>query len=137
DPRDGAAWMILGLIASQRGHDAAAVETLTQAEKVRNDDPLASYYLGQSLVLAGRPDDGAAAFERAIAKKPARADLLEMFQALGRVYQRGQKGEQALEVWGRLEKLFPDDLRVQEQIAATLVEEGEYAQALPRFETLA
>ena len=137
NPQDGAAWMILGLIDSQRGHDAAAVETFAQAEKVIPESPLASYYLGQSLVLVGRPDDAAAAFERAISKKPARADLLEMFQSLGRVYQRSQKGAQALEVWGRLEKLFPDDLRVQEQIATTLVEEGEYAQALPRFETLA
>src|SRR5262249_22725950 len=40
------------------------------------------------------------------------------------------------EVWGRLEKLFPDDLRVQEQIAGTLVEEGQHEQALPRFEAL-
>jgi tetratricopeptide (TPR) repeat protein len=135
--QDGAAWMILGLLESQRGHDAAAVQTFAQAEKVLPENALASYYLGQSLVLVGRPDDAAAAFERALSKKPARADLLEVFQALGRVYQRGQKPEQALEVWSRFEKLFPDDLRVQEQIATTLVEEGEYAQALPRLETLA
>jgi tetratricopeptide (TPR) repeat protein len=135
--QDGAAWMILGLIESQRGHDAAAAQTFAQAEKFLPESSLASYYLGQALVLVGRPDDAAAAFERAISKKPARADLLEMFQSLGRVYQRSQKGEQALAVWGRLEKLFPDDLRVQEQIATTLVEEGEYSQALPRFEALA
>src|SRR6185436_9969075 len=135
--KDGAAWMILGLIESQRGKDAAAVAAFTQAEKTLPENPLAPYYLGQSLVLVGQPEEAAAAFERAIARKPPRADLLEMFQALGRVYQRAQKGDQALAVWNRLEKLFPDDLRVQEQIAATLVEEGQPAQALPRFEALA
>ena len=62
---------------------------------------------------------------------------MEIFQALGRVYQRTQKNEQALQVWGRLEALFPDDPRVQEQIAPALAEEDQPAQALPRFEALA
>ena len=62
---------------------------------------------------------------------------MEIFQALGRVYQRTQKNDQALQVWGRLEALFPDDPRVQEQIASALAEEDQPAQALPRFEALA
>ena len=68
---------------------------------------------------------------------PPRNDLLEIFQALGRVYQRTQKADQALAVWARLEALFPDDPRVQEQIATALAEEDQPAQALPRFEALA
>src|SRR4029077_9231618 len=64
-------------------------------------------------------------------------DLLEIFQALGRVYQRTQKNDQATRVWDRLETLFPNDPRVQEQIATTLAEEDQPAQALPRFEALA
>ncbi len=137
DARDGSAWMILGLIESQRGRDAAAVSAFQAAEKALPENALAAYYLGQSLVLVGQPEEAAAAFERAIGKKPARPDLLDLFQALGRVYQRAQKTDQALAVWSRLEKLFPDDLRVQEQIATTLAEEGQPAQALPRFEALA
>ena len=73
----------------------------------------------------------------ALERKPARNDLLEIFQALGRVYQRTQKNDQALQVWNRLEALFPNDARVQEQIAAALAEENQPAQALPRFEALA
>ncbi len=136
DPKDGVAWMVLALLESQRGRDAAAVLAFRQAEKHRDDDPLASYYLGQALVLVGQPEEAGQAFERAIQRKPTRADLLEIFQALGRVYQRSQRSDQALEVWNRLEKLFPDDLRVQEQIATTLVEEGQHEQALPRYELL-
>lgn len=135
--QDGIAWMLLGLIEAHRGQDAAAVQALQKAEQFLPENPLASFYLGQSLVLVGQPDLAAAAFEKAIERKPAQADLLEIFQALGRVYQRGQKSDQALEVWNRLEKLFPNDLRVQEQIAQTLVEEGQAALALPRFEALA
>ena len=133
----GAAWLIVGLLESLRGQDAAAVTALEQAEKLAPQNYLASYYLGQSLVLVGQPDKAAEALERSIQRKPAQADLLDIYQALGRVYQRAQKTDQAMQVWNRLEKQFPDDPRVQEQIATTLLEENEFAAALPRYESLA
>ena len=136
-PDDGVGWMILGLVESQRGRDAAAVEAFTKAKQLRATDAMSAFYLGQSLVLVGQPEKAATAFEEAIARKPPRVDLLEIFQALGRVHQRAQRPEEALAVWSRLEKLFPGDGRVQEQIAITLVEEGQLAQALPRYEALA
>ena len=40
DPKDGAGWMILGLLESQRGQDAAAIKALGKAEAARPDDPL-------------------------------------------------------------------------------------------------
>ncbi len=137
NPNDGTAWLILGLLEFQRGQDAAAVTALRSAEANRPDDPLPSFYLGQALVLVGQPENAAEAFERALARKPARTDLLDIFQALGRVYQRTQKNDQALQVWNRLEALFPGDPRVQEQIASALAEESQPAAALPRFEALA
>ncbi len=136
-PDDGSAWLILGLLEFQRGQDAAAVTALKSAETHRPSDPLPSFYLGQALVLIGQPENAAEAFERALTRKPARADLLEIFQALGRVYQRTQKKDQALQVWNRLEALFPGDSRVQEQIAQTLADENQPAAALPRFLALA
>jgi len=131
------AWMIVGLLESLRGQDAAASEAFRQAEREDSANPLASYYLGQSLILVGQPDQAAEALERAVLRKPAPVDQLEIFQALGRVYQRAHKSEKALEVWNRLEQQFPNDARVQEQIATTLLEEGEFAAALPRFQALA
>src|SRR5262245_40797535 len=68
DAKDGTAWMILALIEAHRGRDAAAVAAFRQAEKYRPDDALASYYLGQSLVLVGQPDAAAEAFERSISR---------------------------------------------------------------------
>ena len=107
-----------------------------KAEQFRTEDALPSYYMGQSLLLIGQPEKAVAAFERAIERKPRRPDMLEIFRQLGRVHQRAQRTEEALKVWDRLEKLFPDDARVQEQIAITMVEEGEYELALPRYERL-
>ena len=136
NPEDGTGWMLLGLFESQRGEDADAVEAFRKAEKYRPDDALPSYYLGQALLLIGLPEEAVEAFETATERNPRRADLLEIYRQLGRVHQRAQRTEHALDVWNRLEELFPDDPRVQEQIAVTLVEEGEYALALPRYERL-
>ena len=137
DPKDGTSWMLLGLIEAQRGQDGNAVDAFKQAEETRSTDPLTSYYLAQSLLRIGQNEEAIAAFERSIDRKPQRNDLLEIFQQLGRVHQRAQRTEEALKVWTRLESLFPDDPRVLEQIAVTLAEEGDSAQALTRYERLA
>ncbi len=137
DPKDGAAWLLLGLIEAQRGRDAAAVAALREAERARPDDSLPPFYLGQALVLVGQPDTAVDAFERALGRRPIRSDLLEMYQALGRVHQRARRSDKALAVWARLEASFPDDTRVREQIAAALAEEDQPAQALIRYEKLA
>jgi tetratricopeptide (TPR) repeat protein len=137
-PREAAsAWMIVGLLDGLRGRDAAAVEAFARAEQSDPTNSLAPYYRGQSLILVGQPDEAAAAMEVALERKPARADLLEIFEALGRIHQRARQPELALKVWDRFERLFPNDARVQEQIATVLLEEGELASALPRFERLA
>ena len=135
--KDATAWMILGLIESKRGNDAKAIEALRQAETHAPDNPLASYYLGQALVLTGQADEAAKALERAIDRKPQPADMLDVFRALGRLHQRAGHNQQAIEVFNRLEKLFPDDQRVQEQIALALAEEEQYEEALKRYVTLA
>ena len=137
DPNDGASWLLIGLVEAQRGRDSAAVEAFRKAEAARPGDALSSYYLGQALVLVGQPDAASQAFERALARKPARADLLDIYQALGRVHQRAHRDDKALAVWDRLEKAFPDDPRVQEQIAHALADESQNAPALARFEALA
>ncbi len=137
DADQGAVWMLLGMFESQRGSDAAAVEALQKADQLRPKDALASFYLGQAQLRIGQSEEAIAALERALTRQPARADLLEIFQTLGRMHQRAQRTEQAMEVWQRLEKLFPDDPRVLEQIAVTLAEEGQPALALPRYQKLA
>ena len=127
DPKDGTAWLILGLLEFQRGQDAAAVTALRQAETTRPDDPLPPYYLGQALVLVGQPEQAAAAFERALeaqaaAQRPAR-DLPGARTRLP-AHPEDRPGPP---VWNRLEALFPDDPRVQEQIASALAEENQPA----------
>ncbi|MFN9915087.1 MAG: tetratricopeptide repeat protein, partial [Pirellulaceae bacterium] len=129
--------MILGMIEYQRGNDAQAAEAFAKAESLRTKDPLASYYLGQTQIRLGDSSAAVASFERSLQRKPQRADELEIFQQLGRVHQRAQRTDEAMKVWKRLEELYPDEARVLEQIAVTLAEEGQTAEALPRYEKLA
>jgi len=137
DPKDGPAWILPGLIESRRGRDSAAVSAFRAAEGARPDDALPSYYLGQALVLVGEPEGAVEAFERALARRPGRNDLLEIFRALGRVHRPARRDDRALAGWARLEALFPDDPRVAEQVASTLAEDGKLEPALSRYEAMA
>lgn len=133
----GARAMLRGLLLLRRGSDAEAAESLTEADRVRTDDAMASYYLGKALLQIGKADPAAEALQRAIDRKPARNEALPVFTELGRLYQRARQPKKALEVWNRLEATFPGDSRVGEQIASTLADEGQEEAALDRYERLA
>ncbi|REK10953.1 MAG: hypothetical protein DWQ37_16100 [Planctomycetota bacterium] len=134
---EGTLWLVLGMVQMQRGNDAQAVAALEKAEEALPEEPLASYYLGKTLVLLGEIDKAADAMRRAIERKPARADMLAIFQDLGRIYQRTGRNQEALDVWKQLEELFPGDNQVREQIASVLAEEGATEAALERYQALA
>ncbi|MCA9140924.1 MAG: tetratricopeptide repeat protein, partial [Planctomycetales bacterium] len=135
-PGAGELRMILGLLQSQRGHEALAAEAFAKAETLLPGDYAASYFLGHSLLAVGKTENAADALERAIDRQPARNEALPIFTELGRLYGRAGQSEKALEVWKKLEALFPGDVRVGGQIATTLVEEGNLEEALARFERL-
>ena len=134
---NGVSAMIRGLVELQRGHNEQAVEMLTEADRRRPEDPHVAWSLGRALIQEGQVAQAAEAFERAIKRVPDRTDLLAIFQDLNRAYRRAQQNEKANEVWNRMEQLFPDDLRVKEQIANAMFEDGDFQAALPRFQELA
>lgn len=134
--KDGNVWMILGMVQMQRGQDALAAASFEKAEALLPEQTLASYYLGKTLVLLGEVDQAAEAMRRAIERQPARADMLAIFQDLGRIYQRTGRNQEALDVWKQLEALFPGDAQVREQIANILAEEGALEAALERYVAL-
>ena len=136
DVSDGTAWMLLGLFESQRRIDDQAILAFSEAEKIRTKDALPAYYRGQSLLRIGEPEQAVAAFEMAIERKPTRIILLEAFEQLGRTHLRQKRNDLAIEAWTRLESLFPNDMHVLEQIASIQNREGDFSNALPRYERL-
>ncbi len=98
---------------------------------------MTSFYLGKALLLIGKTDAAAEALQRSIDRKPEKSEALQVFTALGRLYSRSQQKDKALAVWKQLEATFPGDVRVGEQIARTLAEEGQNEAALERYQLLA
>jgi tetratricopeptide (TPR) repeat protein len=135
-PGNSAPLMLLGLIQQKRGHFVEAAAAFTRAEPLRPDDPLVSLLLGRCLFSSGQSEAAAEAFERAISRKPSRAELLRTYLELSKAYRRSQQPERAAAIWPRLESEFPDDLRVREQIAAALLSEGDLDGALRHYQEL-
>ena len=136
DDADGVASLLQGMIELRRGRDAAARTAFERAEKLRSTDPIPSWYLGRALVAIGESDHAAEALERSLERDPERAELAEIYQLLGRIYQRSRKSEEALGVWQRFETTFPNDERVQQQIITILTEEQQLPEALRRLNRL-
>ena len=135
--KQAAAHYVLGLLYARKGDQQNAAKELEKAESLLPNDPMVSFYRGKALIAAG--DSGAAsqALQRAIERKPAKRQALEVFSELGRLYQRSNQAEKALKVWQQLEETFPGDARVSEQIARTLFDEGQFPEALTRYQKLA
>ncbi|MCA9012932.1 MAG: tetratricopeptide repeat protein, partial [Planctomycetaceae bacterium] len=136
-PDPATAALLVGTLDLQHGDGESAVAALEFAVKAQPDSPIANWYLGKARVLNRQLVLASEAFERAIACRPARTDLLEIYKELARTLQRSQQETKALEAWTRLEELFPGDLRVKEQIAIALTQDGRWQDALERYVAMA
>lgn len=133
----GASWLLLGLIEQRRGDHPAAVAALSRAAENSPQDFQASWQLGRSLISLSRFEEATTPLERAITLSSEKTELLPVFQDLYRNYRRGAQPEKAREVLTRMEQLFADDLRIKEQIAMGLNDDGDLESALIRYTELA
>lgn len=129
--------LLLGLIELKHSESAAAISALQNAAALSPQNAMAHWSLARAYSMAHKTDDAVASLEQALKCEPARQDLLEIYKELARNLQRAQKPAEALTVWQRLESEFPGDLRVREQIAATLAEDGRWDESLTRYLALA
>ena len=133
----GRYFLLIGLVHQLGGDAQSAIDAFKKAESLRAEDYAPSFHLGKSLNSQGETDKAAEALQRAIDRKPPRILALQVYSELGRLYQRSKQSEKALKVWQQLESAFPGDARVSEKIARTMYEEGDFAEALKRYENLA
>ena len=136
-PDPGIAALLVGMIDLQHIRGADAVTALEHATQLRPDDAVTHWYLGRARILIRQLEPAIESFERAIACHPVKTDLLELYKEFARALQRSQQDVKALEVWQRLEDLFPGDLRVKEQIALAMAQDGRWQDALKRWEAIA
>jgi tetratricopeptide (TPR) repeat protein len=132
-----AAICVAALIDLRHGEPETAAALLKQAATLRPQDPVTHWLLAKALDQSEQFSAAADAFEAALARRPARADLAEIHRDYARSLMRQRQPEAALAVWQRLEQTFPGDRRVLRQVARALSEDGRWTDALARYQQLA
>jgi protein O-GlcNAc transferase len=115
DPAYAPALNLLGSLADQVGHHAAAVELISQAIRI---EPIAPSYhnnLGVAHQNLGQLEAAAGSYERALALQPDRVDALSN---LGVVLQELGQPEEALSSFERSLKLRPNNPDVLNNVGA-------------------
>ncbi len=135
DPENAS--LLLGLIELKHSESDAAISALQNAASLSPRNAMAHWSLARAFSMAHQSEDAIASLEKALDCEPAKPDLMEIYKELARNLHRAQKPAEALQVWQRLEAEFPGDLRVREQIAATLAEDGRWDESLTRYLALA
>lgn len=136
-PDDFAAQMIAGLVFERRGEDELAVEAYTRAERLAADNYYPAFLRGSLLAQQLQYAEAATALQKAIQLGPPRAELLEIFKKLGRLYLRqGQTGA-ATDTFRQMAETFPNDRQVLEELAELLTEENQLDEAIGRWEQVA
>ena len=137
DSSPDAALCIAAIIDLRHGEPEFAAAMLKRAAELRPKDPVTHWLLAKAL---DQSDDGPAAnaaFEAALALRPARTDLAEIHRDYARCLERQRQPAAALAVWQRLEQAFPGDQRVLRQVARALAQDGRWTDALQRYQKLA
>ncbi len=73
--------VVFGLIDLKHSESASAIVAFQQAIALRPKDPIAHWMLAQAFMPRRKPDDAIAALEAAIANRPAKMDLLEIYKS--------------------------------------------------------
>ena len=104
--RDGNIWLILGMVANAAWAGCQGRRFTPKSRTTLAEATAGKLLLGQDPRSAGRSRSKRPnAMKRAIERKPARPDMLAVFQDLGRIYQRTGRNDEALDVWKQLEGL--------------------------------
>lgn len=92
-PKDGSAWLLLGIAQGALGAYRDAVESLRRSIRLRPGQPEAHYFLGNALYSQGRLTEACSVLQRAIDLKP---DYWEAHSAMARALQQDGKPEPAI-----------------------------------------
>ena len=127
---------IRGMAEAFRGNYPEARSAFVLAETQRPSDPVISWLLGQTCLKLRDPASAADALQRALAKKPASSDLLQIGKDLSLALRQSGKTDQIIGMWKSIEGLSGNSERIAEQIAVMLRSDGQLPEAIQRFEAL-
>ena len=120
---DANAHILYGLVTQRQGKLDKALEAFNTGARLAPDNYYPCLLAGRTLTQLGRDAESSQALQRALHRlekdqqRTPRTELLALYQQLGRAQVKcGQTGE-AVRTWQTLGQLFPEDVRVQSQIA--------------------
>jgi len=128
-PRHGDAWHLLGVVALQRGNNAAAVELITEAIRIRSSE---HYYsnLGNALKALGRRNEAIDCYRRALSIKP---DLPEAHSNLGNALIEAGDLDEGMACCRRAIALQPRLAEAHNNLANAFRARGEFDAALESY----
>ena len=130
-PDHAEALHLLGVLATQVGHTAAAIDLISRAIAVDPDAVAYHDSLGESYRRAGQPERAIACFHRAIAIRPDRA---EVHSNLGNALWELGRLDEAIAACRRAIELRPDLAEGQNNLGNALQDAGRLDEALAAFD---
>lgn len=134
EPNNSNAHVLIGLVHEREGREAEALQAYRQAESLAPQSYLPPLLQGPLLARQDELEAAAAALAKVLEREPPRAELHETYKELGRLQLRLGNRDQALATWSRLADAFPEDLRVQEELALLLSDEGQFDTAFEQWQ---
>ena len=134
NPREAFAWALLGLVHVRRAQPETALAHADRALGLDRDNPDYLNLRGVALGELGRIDDAAAAFRRALKRRPAHA---ECHYNLGKALLKREDLSGARESFRRAATLDPPHPSAAYMLGLVLQREGRTAEALRVFRELA
>ena len=133
---DPNAHILYGLVTRRRGELDIALGAFNTAARLAPDNHYPCLLAGQTLTQLGRDSECAEVLQRAVQRleqdqrRVPRAELLALYQQLGRAQLKCGRTDDAVRTWQMLGRLFAEDKRVQSQVATWLQNEGQWEAAL-------
>ncbi|MDX1927517.1 MAG: tetratricopeptide repeat protein [Pirellulaceae bacterium] len=132
----GNLYQLLGLLQLQRGLGNEAIHSLTKAELLLPEEPLASLYLSRALSLNRQYVPAFDAINNAATRKPTQAIAIEIVKELRLLKDRGLDVDAAGKLLSEFEGQFKTSPQVYELLANTYIELGLSQAAVPVYENL-
>jgi len=127
-PNSGIVWKFLGVALGMQGKDA--LQALEKTASLLPDDPEAHFNLGNALRVAGRLDDAAGSYGRALKIRP---DFAIAHLALGDVLRARGQLEAAAASYRRALEIEPDKAEAHSDLGVVLLGLGQLPEAVTRL----
>ncbi|MDR2762857.1 MAG: tetratricopeptide repeat protein [Planctomycetaceae bacterium] len=134
-PNDAKSWILLGLIYEKYNNPNKAIESYKLAANLAPKEPLAFYYLGESLISQGKLHEAINMLEISIQNNPSnKQELRSILLLLGKTTERAGYTKKADNVWKQLQQLYPNNPEIVSIITNILESERRIDEAIKIYD---